>query len=82
MASQEAELIRRLIESVPISYRKVYSKALHGKSRTAAVKAKCLECCAWQRRESGHDRIGDCGIRSCPLWAFRPFQTKDEGNDA
>ena len=73
MASQE---LKALIEKVPVSCREVYSRALHGRSRAAAVKAKCLECCAWVRRDGGHDRIGGCRIRSCPLWAFRPFQTK------
>ena len=64
-----------LVNRAPERYRKHYRSVLTGKaSRLMAIKMKCLECCAWERTENGVDKIGDCSVRSCPLWAFRPFQ--------
>ena len=31
----------------------------------AAIKLKCLECCAWEYSEAKR-----CEIRTCPLWAL------------
>ncbi len=54
---------------IPERYRKTYDKAVAGKGLRAAVNARCLDCCAWQRTE-----IRDCPALSCPLWAVRPYQ--------
>lgn len=35
----------------------------------AAINAKCVECTCGMRGE-----IRDCRLRSCPLWAHRPYQ--------
>lgn len=57
----------------------MYGRALRGElSPRAAIKAKCYECCAWERHEGGDDRIGGCAVRGCPLWALRPFQQARE----
>ena len=34
-----------------------------------AIKAKCLDCCGYQRDEVRH-----CTVILCPLWAYRPYQ--------
>lgn len=39
------------MEEIPERYRQTYKKAMTGKSRTAAVKAKCLDCTCWQKKE-------------------------------
>lgn len=31
-----------------------------------AIRAKCLDCCCWQRSE-----VTLCPAKDCPLWAFR-----------
>lgn len=36
-----------------------------GKSRKAAIRLKCLECCAWQMAE-----VARCQIRDCALWGW------------
>ena len=47
-------------------FRSVY----YGKaSKARAVKAKCLDCCAWQVNE-----VKACSSVTCPLWRVRPFQ--------
>ena len=62
---------------VPVRYRQLYRRALAGElSPRQTIKAKCLECCCWKRHDEGIDQIADCVVRSCPLWALRPFQTR------
>jgi len=38
-------------------------------SLTAAVKAKCLDCCSFDTNE-----IKNCACVSCPLFEFRPYK--------
>ena len=67
--------IEKLILRAPERYRKHYRSILCGKStRAMSIKYKCLECCGWERHESGVDKVGDCTVRGCPLWACRPYQ--------
>ncbi len=36
------------------------------RSRQAAIRIKCLECCAWQIAE-----VTNCQIDGCALWGLR-----------
>lgn len=63
------EQIARQREAMPGRYRVTYDKAVEGKGLRAAVNARCLDCCAWQRTE-----VRDCPALSCPLWAVRPYR--------
>jgi hypothetical protein len=54
---------------IPKAYRGIYDKAVRGRSLRAAVKAQCLECCCWQRKE-----VELCTDLGCPLYAVRPYQ--------
>jgi len=45
-------------------------------SRTAAVKLNCLECSGYVTKE-----VRLCGITTCALWAFRPYQGKPEQDE-
>jgi hypothetical protein len=63
----------RVISEAPESVKKALTQAFSGSaSPRAAIKAMCL-CCV------GYDRasITNCTGYSCPLWHYRPFQTKD-----
>ena len=55
---------------VPESMRKTYDKAMTGKSRGAAVKAFCCECCGYDRKE-----VSLCTDPGCPLYLYRPFRS-------
>jgi hypothetical protein len=68
-----AETIAAKTERIPSMYRAHYKKATAGKSRLAAIKSMCLECCGYTRAP-----ITDCTSLGCPLWAFRPFQQKEK----
>jgi hypothetical protein len=56
------------MEEIPERYLKVYKKAMSGKSKAAALKAKCLDCTCWQRKE-----IENCTVKDCPLYPYRPY---------
>ena len=50
-----------------------------------AVAAKCAECMGCTRTaiaEGFRKEIRDCSSRTCPLWAFRPYQAKEGADDA
>ncbi|MHB9070221.1 MAG: hypothetical protein ACYC54_07610 [Sedimentisphaerales bacterium] len=55
--------------NIPKQYQNLYKKAMSGKSRIAGIKAKCLDCCCWQMGEAK-----DCGIPTCPLYPYNPYQ--------
>jgi len=57
-------------------YLNVTRKAYLGTSKTACIKAKCLDCSCWQRIE-----ITNCTVLTCPLWLVRPYQS-NEPDDA
>lgn len=59
---------------VPKSKRSLLVRAYEGRSRQAAMKAMCFDCYGWEEMH----KIGDCPSESCPLWAHRPSQDKDE----
>lgn len=52
-------------------YHKMIEKVKNGKSRTLAIKAKCLDCCNWSISE-----VKRCSIEDCPLWPYRPKKKK------
>jgi hypothetical protein len=61
-------------------YRMGLRKALDGEgSPREAIKAKCLDCCNWERAE-----VASCTVVICPLWRWRPYQpgTQDETEPA
>lgn len=62
----------RTVEAAPEMSKGVLTKAyLATCSPRAAIKAKCLDCCAFNR-----DEIRNCRAEICPIWNFRPFQAK------
>lgn len=72
-------VLRRRALAVPERYRKLYVRSITGKSAPReAIKAKCLDCCGWERHEGKVDRIGACTVRGCSLWPLRPFQDAQE----
>lgn len=69
---QTTEQIRGYLRGVPDSSKKVYVRALSKKLSTfGAIKAKCLDCSSFQKEE-----ISECSVKTCPLYAYRPYQKK------
>lgn len=61
---------KQWLSKMPKVYQQNYETAISGKSRAAAVKAKCLDCCCWQRTE-----ISDCPVDTCALYPYRPYRS-------
>lgn len=62
------------MEQIPPSLQVNYQKAL--KSKAAALKAMCVECCGFERKV-----IRECTSYACPLWVHRPYQRNESGSD-
>lgn len=55
--------------AMPRKYRRLYDRAVKGKSLRACINAQCLECVYWQSRE-----VTLCTDLGCPLYAVHPYQ--------
>jgi len=63
---QESPISRHRTTAIPRRFQPVYARALAAKSRKAAIRAFCLECCGWDASE-----VHNCSDNGCPLYAFR-----------
>jgi hypothetical protein len=70
---REAKIAERRAQ-MPRSYRANYDKAVSGKSRKAAMRAFCLECCGYEIRE-----VFLCTDLRCPLYPYRPRSRVSQG---
>ena len=58
------------LAGVPMSARGIVQRAFaRTASPRAAIKAKCLDCCCFDR-----DEVANCNVILCPLHPYRPFQ--------
>lgn len=56
---------------IPPLYRPLFQRCYEGTAtRPQRYKAKCLDCCSYQRIE-----VASCSHTSCPLHTIRPYQT-------
>ena len=76
----EIAKIAKRLEDTPETMRKTYLRAVSGRSKLAAIRAFCAECCGWQREE-----VRLCTAPACPLYPYRPFRgmvTRSETGEA
>lgn len=67
---ESEEGLKERARHVPESQRQLFMRVWTGKAgRAERVKAKCLDCCCYQREE-----VRLCMSKYCPLWSIRPFQ--------
>ena len=57
-------------EKIPRKYRRLYDRAVSGKSLRASINCQCLECCDWSSKE-----VNLCSDLGCPLFAVRPYRS-------
>lgn len=62
----------KILDSMPENYKRTFLKAYEGKSKTTAIKAKCLDCCCFVMKE-----IELCSTTSCALWDYRPYKPSE-----
>jgi hypothetical protein len=64
--------VRELLKTASKTrYRGVFINAFLKKSRASAIKAKCIDCCAF---EDILKNVGQCRATTCPLHKYRPYQ--------
>jgi hypothetical protein len=75
-----AEAIKEELENAAkylSSVIKVFQRAFSGNSKSAALKAKCIQCCCYQKAE-----VSKCTVKGCALWQYRPYQRGEDEEDA
>ena len=65
-AMNQQEAIQAKLKHIPKRYHPVYLRAMAGKSRSAAIRANCLECVCWNSAE-----VQRCVILTCPMYPYR-----------
>jgi len=66
------------LRSVPTGSRGAVGRAFAGTaSPRSAIKAKCLDCCHFERAE-----VAACTVILCPLHPYRPFQKAQRGSES
>lgn len=68
----DSNYVAKLKRKFPARYHKKCERA--EKSRVAAIALACLDCSNLQPKE-----IALCPITDCPLYLFRPYKCKDNG---
>lgn len=56
----------RKLAELPVRIRPIFRRAWAGKSRKAAMRAHCLECCGYESAE-----VGRCTGATCALYPYR-----------
>ncbi|MGD9128086.1 MAG: hypothetical protein PVH19_11975 [Planctomycetia bacterium] len=73
-AKGDAEAVHdnQMLEFIPKSLQRTYLRAISGKvSPKQAIRAFCLSCVCWDRKE-----VRLCGDDTCPLYKYRPYVGK------
>jgi len=52
--------------NIPKKYKRLYNKAVTGRSRKAAIRSFCLECTGYSPKETEN-----CTDKACPLYKYR-----------
>ena len=68
--------VKARLEDMPVSDRRTYLKAVAG-SKSAAIKARCMECVTYVRQD-----VTLCTSLACPHYSVRPFQSSTTTGDA
>jgi hypothetical protein len=69
-ATELSPLAQRRLAGVPKQYRRLYLSTLDGTAtRGQCIKAMCMDCMGWQRKE-----VAGCNSSACPLHRVRPFR--------
>lgn len=69
-----AERVIKLVAQAPTSTQGILKRALEGTGgRKNAITAMCMVCTGYER-----ETVRNCTGWSCPLWTWRPFQSRAE----
>ena len=72
-ATREAQ-VAKILANTPQASQNTLARAFSGAaSPRMAIKAQCLQCVGFERNS-----VKNCTGYSCPLWAYRPFQSHED----
>lgn len=69
MDDRRQKLIAKRRADIPKSFKKIYDKAVSGKSLRASVDSMCQRCVGYVPNE-----VRNCTGLACSLYAVRPYQ--------
>ena len=69
----DRERIAQHREEIPRKYRRIFDKAMRGRSMKSGIHSFCLYCFGWIKTETEH-----CTNVICPLYPYRPYQKQIE----
>lgn len=69
VSGPDAQAIARRLAEMPKTSRMTYLRAMRGRRPQMGIKAHCMECVGWDRRE-----VWACTAPACPLYPYRPFR--------
>ena len=75
MSTDRKEQIEQRRMQMPRKYRKIYDRAVEGKSLRSCINAQCLECVGWVSKE-----VTLCTDLGCPLFSVRPYRDSGSGH--
>lgn len=76
LKTQHSERSTFAASQVPTLWRPLYVRAHSFRaSPRQAIKAKCQNCVCY---EDARNRISECSTFTCPLWPYRPYQSRLE----
>ena len=73
--NREGQIAKRWAQ-MPRKYRRLYDRAIGGRSLRSCINAQCLECCGWQSKE-----VALCSDVACTLWAVRPYRNSGNAHE-
>lgn len=77
MTLKDTQKLKKYLDGIPVSARGIVSRAMAKTGgRMNAIKAKCLDCCHFNRKE-----VRLCSVITCPLNPWRPFQKEKDETD-
>ena len=74
MSTDRKEQTDQRRKQIPRKYRKIYDRAVGGKSLRSCINAQCLECVGWVSKE-----VTLCTDLGCPLYSVRPYRDSGSG---
>lgn len=74
MNTDRQQQIENRRKQIPRKYKKLYDRAVGGKSLRSCINAQCLECVGWVSKE-----VTLCSDFGCPLHSVRPYRDSRSG---
>ena len=78
LTSKQVKQVESRMKQMPSACRRVYQRAMRGRSAKAALKAHCQECVGWGDMRN---QIKNCTAFGCALYPYRPYQAASEDED-